>query len=476
MDAKQSGDPEEFSIAQAQLMRSPRAAWIYWLAPEHRRILDDFPKLGQVAPPRQGLATTDNARFVRWWWEVEPTTPDAPHRATAQMWQAYVKAGRFRRWYEAPRHRVNWLDDGREIKRAIVQRYPYLNGDWQWVAKNSSFYGREGVTYSYLTSGRFSARRLERGAIFDVAGSSLFPDDPLTLLGVLNSGVAQQLLAAINPTVNFQVGDLAQLPVPERGTEELRALVTRAIEVQKRMDTFDETSPDFVVPMDWRVADAMSAENREELAKLEQSIEHLVHALYGLEPREHVAPAESLDRQDLARRWVSFALRRVLEISKVARVRPADDRLVRAVAGEILDKLDADCLRQIESRVGGLGDFLASDFFPWHAQLFQRRPVIWLLGSDDRARLVLHDHAEVQGWKRCIDDGVLINLAALIDHVPDRTMHKALSSVNEDLCAGRYDWSATWRLSRAWNGGCVPPRGRRPRECARRAEPLAGRR
>ena len=101
--------------------------------------------------PRQGLATTDNARFVRYWWEV-----DGPG-ATPLKWKPYAKGGRFRRWHEAPRHRVDWADDGADIKQSIVQRYPYLRGTWAWVAKNASYYGRAGVTYSYLTSGRFSA-------------------------------------------------------------------------------------------------------------------------------------------------------------------------------------------------------------------------------------------------------------------------------------------------------------------------------
>ena len=126
----------------------------------------------------------------------------------------------------------------REIKSAIVERYPYLDGQWQWVAKNSVWYGKEGITYSYLTSGSFSARRLEAGTIFDVAGSSLFPDDPPAMLGVLNSTVAGRLLAAINPTVNFQVGDLRQLPMPRSFPDELRREVGRAIEWTRQARLF----------------------------------------------------------------------------------------------------------------------------------------------------------------------------------------------------------------------------------------------
>ena len=242
-----------FRLSQNDLLSSPRRAWVYWLTPQLRRAFECFPKLESIAPPRQGLATTDNARFVRYWWEVAPTRGDAPYRASSDTWFPYVKSGRFRRWYESPRHRVNWADDGREIKRSIVERYPYLNGRWEWVAKNSQFYGRGGVTYSYLTSGAFSARLMPVGAIFDVAGSALFPDDPLTMLAILNASVTRQLLHSVNPTVNFQVGDLAQLPIPSASDERLSALASEAVELQRQLDTFDETAPDFVSPPPWDV-------------------------------------------------------------------------------------------------------------------------------------------------------------------------------------------------------------------------------
>ena len=126
---------------------------------------------------------------------------------------------------------MNWEDDGCEIKQAIVDRYPYLDGQWQWVAKNA-WYGREGITYSYLTSGAFSARRLEAGTIFDVAGASLFPDDPLALLGILNSTVAGRLLHAINPTVDFQV-EICPIAGAKNIAHEFGEEVDRAIDSRR---------------------------------------------------------------------------------------------------------------------------------------------------------------------------------------------------------------------------------------------------
>jgi hypothetical protein len=86
-----------------------------------------------------------------------------------------------------------------------------------------------------------------------VAGSSLFPDDPLTVLAILNSSAARMLLGAINPTVNFQVGDLAQLPISAARTasQSVRDDVARLIEHHRSSDRFDETTRDFVAPMPW---------------------------------------------------------------------------------------------------------------------------------------------------------------------------------------------------------------------------------
>jgi hypothetical protein len=275
-------------LRQYELLHSSaRTAWSYWLTPRLRQAFVTFPKLKALAPPRQGLATTDNARFVRYWWELTPTSSDAPCRATPNTWFPYVKSGRFRRWYESPRHRVNWRDDGREIKAAIVDRYPYLDGQWQWVAKNARHYFQPGLTYSYLTSGRFSARLMEAGAIFDVAGSALFPqEDALPLLGLLNSSVARQLLEAINPTVNFQVSDVGELPVPKGigKMSSLREDVARAVELMRVADTWEPTSPTFVAPLPWRDAEERMAVLHRELCEVEQRIEMQIAAAFKIEP------------------------------------------------------------------------------------------------------------------------------------------------------------------------------------------------
>jgi hypothetical protein len=310
-----------------------------------------------------------------------------------------------------------------------VRRYPYLDGKWGWVAKNSEFYGRGGgVTYSYLTSGRFSARQLDRGAIFDVAGSSLFPEDPLTMLAVLNSSVARELLAAINPTVNFQVGDLAELPVPPRGNEEIREMVRRLIEIQREIDGGDETAPEFERPIDWGSGPARLSRLLAELVRLEANLDAAVAALYGVDVTEATNPPSSeCDRVELARQWVSFALRRWFERLDEA-MWVGDSNVIARLRDALRCDLDAGAAAEIEQAIGGIDRWLGDGFAAWHAKRFRGRPVIWAFEGRGRRFLVPHNRATAdvlapafaeigarlpKGWERRVDDGIVANAAPL---------------------------------------------------------------
>jgi hypothetical protein len=405
-----------------------------------------MPTLGDIAPPRQGLATTDNARFVRYWWEVEGASP--------QKWRPYAKAGQFRRWYQRPMHCVNWQNDGAEIKQSICDRYPYLKGKWQWVAKNSEYYGRPGITYSYLTSGNFSARLMPEGSLFDVAGSALFPGDPLTMLAILNSSAARELLHAINPTVNFQVGDLRLLPIPREPDERLRHHVSRAIELQKRLDQFDETTPDFVAPMPWESAAELHRSMYESLRRTETEIDTIVAQHYGMSSQyEGMIPA--FEPVDLARRWVSVAVRRLLTRVQVAD--PACEQTIAEVREILVEHAGPAAAKAIERACGGLR-FPASGFIAWHNRLYRRRPIIWSFGDDERSFWIHHERAsaDVIGsifarlgaklpdkWNRMVDDGIQINLSPLHASVSDQFLRKHLQILDADLREGRFAWSQT---------------------------------
>jgi hypothetical protein len=297
---------------------------------------------------------------------------------------------------------------------------------------------------------------LEAGAIFDVAGSALFPKDPLFILAVLNSSVARELLAIINPTVNFQVGDLAELPIPN-GTADLQPLVQRAIDLQRHMDQFDQTTTDFVSPMPWQDAEQRYHEWLTEMAKIETAIDQGISELYGT----HV-PSVACDQRvffdplDLACRWIVYAIGQVLMMYPMICVDPIDPSVLQAIRDILIRHVGSTGIPQIEQQVGGLPKFLAGGFFRWQMQAYRRRPIYWQFRSrtsvvvrHDAPREVMREAFNSIGeelphnWVRHIDDGVLINLSPLRQWTADKTMRRLLDETAHDLSTGRYPWAQT---------------------------------
>lgn len=212
-------------IPPAVFYRFHKCAFNYHVPACVSRVLEDSPTLEEIADIRQGLATSDNNRFVKMLWEV------TPEERSSRTWVPYVKGAGGERWYSPVRHAVNWASDGKLIKDAVSERYPYLKGNIAWVVKNEQFYFRRGLCFSFVNTKGIAVRLLPPGCIFDVGASAVFSRTELPiadssneprfhgvraadafLMGYLNSSFIVALAASLNPTINYQVGDLKRLP------------------------------------------------------------------------------------------------------------------------------------------------------------------------------------------------------------------------------------------------------------------------
>jgi hypothetical protein len=204
----------------------------------------------------------------------------------------------------------------------------------------------------------------------------------------------------INPTVNFQVGDLAQLPIPESTCEELRLNVSRAVELQRQLDTFDETTPDFLRPMPLGGCDLHL-----ELYELERTIDRQVAGLYGCDNPPTDRPPPSLPGEaELACRWIGFAVGNLLGRWSDAPQLPFLDLAdVGPVESELRRHLPLADVARISSAAGGLGRFLKRHFLPWHEKLYAGCPVYCLIDG----RLVPHWSIPAES----LDEPVRVRLA-----------------------------------------------------------------
>ena len=208
-----------YRVEQDELAKVPGNPIAYWASQNQRVAFSGRKPLSSWAPVKQGLATADNNRFLRLWQEVsiQKIGLNFDHKDETKncecKWFPYNKGGGYRRWYGNFEYIVNWENDGFEI-----QNFADNQGKIRSAVRNSEFYFKEGVTWTFVSSGNFGVRFAPKGSVFDVAGSSVFPGENYSkkLAACLGSKVTSGLLSLLNPTLNFQVGNIASLPVDKR--------------------------------------------------------------------------------------------------------------------------------------------------------------------------------------------------------------------------------------------------------------------
>ncbi|MGA4508322.1 BREX-1 system adenine-specific DNA-methyltransferase PglX, partial [Propionibacteriaceae bacterium G1746] len=150
-----------YEVAQADFAGIPGSPIVYWLSEKMRGSFATGRPLSEVANLRQGLATADNNRFLRQWWEVSgrrtafTCTSREEAAASGARWFPYNKGGEFRKWYGNQEHVVNWENDGAEI----VDFKP------RSVIRNPGTYFSPSVSWSDISSGEAAFRRYPQGFI-----------------------------------------------------------------------------------------------------------------------------------------------------------------------------------------------------------------------------------------------------------------------------------------------------------------------
>jgi hypothetical protein len=192
-----------YTISQSKLFIIKSYPFIYWISDAFR---DKFASkdINAILSPAQGAATTNNLRFLRFWWEVDKSSITLNYLKEKNSWVPYSKGGPYQKWFGNLWLVLNYLNDASDLKKAGA------------VLRNSNLYFTEGVTYSASGSKGASFRYLPEGHSFDTGGSCIFANklfkNHYYLLGMLNSKLTSYILNCLNPTVNAQVGDMQRIP------------------------------------------------------------------------------------------------------------------------------------------------------------------------------------------------------------------------------------------------------------------------
>ena len=181
----------------------------YWISNRMRDLFQKLPAISEVLTVTGGMTTANNDRFLRMWFEVSENNSyrDCNSRHDAKYsnkkWFPYNKGGSYRKWFGNREYHVNWFNDGEEII-STGRAFP----------RSKEYYFKESLTYTATSSSYFGIRYSDSGFIFDAKGSSCFANTSTLLdsLGFLASKIATYLLQCINPTVEFQTGNISILP------------------------------------------------------------------------------------------------------------------------------------------------------------------------------------------------------------------------------------------------------------------------
>ena len=202
--------------------------------------------LKEIGDTRQGMATSDNNRFLRLWWECDLSSigqgmnSSADFLAAKKKWAPYNKGGEYRRWYGNQEWVINWAYEGREV----IEYAKSLYGSPTRTIKSISRYFEKCLSWSKVTWD-FGMRYYPSGFIFDVAGCCVFSDEDIHLdfmLAYTNTSISKKIMQSFSPTLNYEAGSVSLLPIPSSLVNFNSSFVQQCIEIVKNdWDSFERS-------------------------------------------------------------------------------------------------------------------------------------------------------------------------------------------------------------------------------------------
>lgn len=206
-------DKHVYFLPQSKLKGIKSYPFIYWISDEFRENFKGA-DLDLMFDIRAGIQTSNNNRFLRFWWEHQLTNIAFTQNDKGR-WVIYSKGGPYCKWFGNLWLTIDWKEKGGYLRTYLLSRNQDLHAQ--------DYYYKEGITYSASGSKGMSFRYFPTDCLFDIGGSSIFAinkfKDNNYLLGVLNSKLTVYLTNCFNPTVNKQPNDIKRIPFVEPNKE-----------------------------------------------------------------------------------------------------------------------------------------------------------------------------------------------------------------------------------------------------------------
>ena len=383
------------------------------------RIFRDGLPLATQADVCQGLITRDDARYIRYFWEVLPN-------ASRRPWIAFHKGGEFSRFYFDPHLVINW-------SREAQNRFHRL--------RDTGIYFHEGLTFP-RAAGVFNVRMMNANCVFSDKGPAILPrknSDLHLLSGLLNSTLGLYLLGVFSSRKEmggrWEILGVKRFPIVAGDafdpSDKIRSAASLIKCSKNSWDKGNEVSTCFTSP--WILHDNLSAlpvpqrlehltdQEATEEARIQQVYAELndeVYKLYGIRDATRAIIEETLGecppeilwpqmqrktveqkRMEHVWRLLSYAVKRVVEADddgivpfaplsgETNLIDRVHQQLAQLFPEQDVNQVEVEITNELKRKVKGykrassIGQWLDNVYFDYHASLYKSRPIIWHVAS-----------------------------------------------------------------------------------------------
>ena len=234
-----NGQPNDrvYVLPQNKLKNIDSSPFIYWISDEFRSQFGQK-TIGEYLKVASGISTGNNERFLRFWWEIPPTSISSDYKHDKLKWVRHAKGGPFNKWYGNDWVIILWGNNG-----DILKNYVDENGMHKATIRNASYQLRfPGLTFCKAGSKGASFRYIDSNHTFDSMSPCLFDQKtPLYTIGVINSILCHYILDCLNPTAGLQAGDISRVPFVYSNNEQSKLIEESAsqnIAIKKHLCTY----------------------------------------------------------------------------------------------------------------------------------------------------------------------------------------------------------------------------------------------
>ena len=161
------------NLSQDVFKKLPGSIFGHWLDSSVFHCFSDFSRFeNEDRAVRQGLATADDFRFLRMWWECEKKLIKGDCEGLGYTWARFSKGGDYAPFFNNMPYVVKWQNNGYELKNFYKK-----SGKLASRPQNTQYYFKEGITYSECTTSDISLRPLPKGTIFGHVGLGVIFED-----------------------------------------------------------------------------------------------------------------------------------------------------------------------------------------------------------------------------------------------------------------------------------------------------------